>query len=290
MIDGGPDDEAFRHLRIVHLFPDLLSVYGDSGNVRSLVVRAERRRISVSVNRVLADSPAVPDADIFLIGGGQDRDQFAVEDALGRLGDGIARQVDAGAALLAICGGYQSLARSYRSANGRTVHGPGLFAATTVAGDRRLVGPVVAELAPRLRDEARENRATVVGFENHSGRTELDAGAAAFARVEIGSGNNGSDRTEGLLLAPEGTGMRGLRIGTYLHGPLLPRNPHVADALLRAGLARTRQRTDLLELDDTEEWRAHDHFVERCRQRSWLDRLPGPVRRFVAPGRTLIGF
>ncbi len=288
-----PNDEPPRTLRIVSLFPDLLSVYGDSGNVRALLVRAERRGIVASVERVVAGSPTIPEADILLIGGGQDRDQFAVEDAIGRLGEVLVRRVADGAALLAICGGYQSLARSYRTADGRAVHGPGIFAARTEAGERRLVGPVVAHLSPALAGTAGEGRTTVVGFENHSGRTELDPGATPFARIEIGSGNNGTDGTEGLLVMPDQTGPGaggGLRIGTYLHGPLLPRNPHVADALLRAGLARTGQATDLIALDDTEEWRAHDRFVERSRHRPWLDRLPGPIRRVVAPGRSLIGF
>lgn len=290
MTNGLPDGEAPCRLRIVQLFPDLLSVYGDSGNVRALVVRGERRGITVSVERVVADSPTIPEADIFLIGGGQDRDQFAVEAALRRLGDLLVQRVVDGAALLAICGGYQNLAESYRSGDGRTVRGPGLFAARTEAGDGRLVGAVVAELSDRLMSPSSAGRTTVVGFENHSGRTELDPAALPFARVEIGSGNNGSDGTEGLLVAPDPVGLRGLRIGTYLHGPLLPRNPHVADALLRAGLARTGQPTDLSPLDDTEEWRAHDRFVERLRHRPWLDRLPGPVRRVVEPGRNLIGF
>jgi lipid II isoglutaminyl synthase (glutamine-hydrolysing) len=283
-------EEPQRHLTIVQLFPDLLSIYGDSGNLRALVVRAERRGIPVSVDRVVAESNKIPEGDIFLIGGGQDRDQFAVEDALRQLGDGITRRIVDGAALLAVCGGYQNLGRSYRSADGRTVHGPGLFPARTHSGDGRLVGPVVARLGDTLIDARIGGRTTVVGFENHSGRTELDRGARPFARIEIGSGNNGRDGTEGLVLMPDPGSLRGLRIGTYLHGPLLPRNPHVADALLRAGLARTGQPLSLEALDDTEEWRAHDRFVERSRHRSLLDRLPKPVRRFVAPGRNLIGF
>jgi lipid II isoglutaminyl synthase (glutamine-hydrolysing) len=290
MTDEPASDGSARRLRIVQLFPDLLSVYGDSGNVRLLVSRAERRGIAVSVGRVLADSPRVPEADLFLIGGGQDRDQFAVEAALGRLGDHIARYLVDGAALLAVCGGYQCLGRSYRSASGRTVHGLGLFPARTEAGDGRLVGPVVAALAAPMADAAMPGRATVVGFENHSGRTELDPGASAFATVEIGYGNNGRDGTEGVVVAPDSTGIRGLRVGTYLHGPLLPRNPHVADALLRAGLARAGQPTDLLPLDDTDDWRAHDRFIERCRRRPWIDRLPERVRRVVEPARNLIGF
>jgi CobQ-like glutamine amidotransferase family enzyme len=276
-----------RRLRIAHLFPDLLSVYGDSGNVRTLVVRAERRSIAVTTERVLGDAEAVPEADVFVVGGGQDRDQAAVERALRRLGDGLARQVADGAAVLAVCGGYQSLGISYRTAAGHTMHGPGIFDVATRAGSGRLVGPVVARLGDPGLAAARP---TVVGFENHSGRTSLFHGASPLATIEIGHGNNDDDDTEGLLAQPGAGEWRGLRIGTYLHGPLLPRNPHLADALLRAGLARTGQATELAPLDDTEEWRAHDRFVERCRRTGWPERLPGPVRRLVEPARGLIGF
>ncbi len=133
-------------------------------------------------------------------------------------------------------------------------------------------------------------RETVVGFENHSGRTRLDPGAVPLARIEIGAGNNGCDETEGILAVADEQGLRGLRIGTYLHGPLLPRNPHVADALLVAALGRSGQPTDLVPLDDRDEWRAHDRFVERCRRRPLADRLPPAVRRFTDPARNLIGF
>ncbi len=282
--DGLP---VHRELRLVHLFPDLLSMYGDGGNLATLAVRAERRGITVSIERVLADADRVPEGDVFLIGGGQDRDQAAVERALGRLGDDVVRQVHGGAAILAVCGGYQSLGHRYRTSRGAVVHGPGLFDITTVGGATRMVGPVVAMLlAPPLRSV----RSTVVGFENHSGQTELGPGATALAVVEIGHGNNGRDGTEGLLAAPGTGGFRGLRIGTYLHGPLLPRNPHLADGLLAAGLARTGQPTTLEPLDDHEDWAAHDRFAERCRHRSWPERLPAPLRHVIDPARNLIGF
>jgi CobQ-like glutamine amidotransferase family enzyme len=288
MSDGAPrDPSGARRLRIVHLFPDLLSVYGDSGNLRALVVRAERRSIDVTVDRVLADATALPEADLFVVGGGQDRDQLAVERALRRLGEGIRRQVADGAGVLAVCGGYQSLGISYLTGAGRTIHGPGVFQVVTRAGSGRLVGPVVARLVdPTLAAE----HETVVGFENHSGRTELCPGTAPLATVEIGHGNNDEDGTEGTLALPGEQGLHGLRIGTYLHGPFLPRNPHLADALLRSALDRTGQPTALDRLDDTDEWRAHDRFVARCRERRWPDRLPAVVRRVVEPARSLIGF
>jgi lipid II isoglutaminyl synthase (glutamine-hydrolysing) len=276
-----------RRLRIVHLFPDLLSVYGDTGNVATLVVRARHRGIAVEVDRLRSDAARIATADVYVIGGGQDRDQAAVDMALRRLGDGLLGEIEAGAAILAVCGGYQSLGHSFRTSQGRLLQGPGIFDVTTRGGPTRFVGPVVADL-----DETwiRGSRRTIVGFENHSGRTTLGPGAEPLATVEIGFGNNGRDGSEGLLAVPGSGGLRGLRIGTYLHGPLLPRNPHLADALLAAGLARTGQPTALAELDDTEEWAAHDRFVERCRHRSWPERLPTPLRRAIGPARNLVGF
>ena len=278
---------AGRRLRLVHLFPDLLSVYGDSGNLATLVLRAERRGIAVSIERITAEAAIVPEGDLFVVGGGQDRDQAAVEGALWRLGDGLVQQVQDGAAILAICGGYQSLGHAYRTARGATVRGPGLFDVTTIGAPTRFVGPVVARL---LDPSLASPRSTIVGFENHSGRTELGPRATALATVEIGKGNNGRDGTEGSLAVPGTDGCLGLRMGTYLHGPLLPRNPHLADALIAAGLARSGQSIALAPLDDAEEWAAHDRFVARCRHPSLADRLPAPIRRLVDPARNLIGF
>jgi CobQ-like glutamine amidotransferase family enzyme len=128
-----------------------------------------------------------------------------------------------------------------------------------------------------------------VGFENHSGRTFLDDTGAAFATVLAGAGNNGRDGTEGSLTLAPGAALRGLRIGTYLHGPLLPRNPHVADMLIQAGLARTGQSTHLAPLDDRDEWRAHDEFVARTLHTARLDRLPLGLGRAVAVVSAMIG-
>jgi len=281
-----------RTLRIIHLFPDLLSTYGDGGNIRTLVARAERRAIRVSVVRVLADSPTVPVGDLFVIGGGQDRDQIRVEAALLRLGGALEARISDGAALLAICGGYQNLGRRYRFSNGRTVHGPGIFPLATTASIDRLIGPVVARMTPEVAATigagSVPHRTTVVGFENHSGRSYLDDGADPLAIVEVGSGNNGADWTEGLLAPTPGASGDGLRIGTYLHGPLLPRNPHIADALIGAGLARTRQPRHLDPLDDRDDWRAHDLFLAHSRRRSWVDRLPPSVQRVIGPAREAI--
>ena len=284
----GSDPSGAARLRVVHLFPDLLNVYGDAGNVRTIVVRAEARGLEVDIQSVVAGDPLVPDADILLIGGGQDREQESVARELERLAPQIRTRLADGAALLAVCGGFQALGWSYGAATTR-IDGPGILDVRTEAGSKRLVGPVVAQ--PAVGDGLWPVDRTVIGFENHSGRTILGEGTEPFARVEIGSGNNGDDGFEGLLARPGDGGLAGLRIGTYLHGPLLPRNPHIADGLIAWGLGRGREAVALAPLDDSDEWSAHDRFEERCRRhRSREDRVPERVSRIIDPLRSLIGF
>jgi CobQ-like glutamine amidotransferase family enzyme len=160
-----------------------------------------------------------------------------------------------------------------------------------------LVGPVVAAIdaafpIPDGADQVGPDRPrTVVGFENHGGRTVLDAGSRPFATVEIGHGNNDLDATEGVLVLPDEGGLRGLRVGTYLHGPLLPRNPHIADALIAAALGRGTQPFGLAPLDDRLEWRAHDLALDRLRQATRREtRIPGWAHHAFDPVRSLIGF
>ena len=299
-----------RDLRIVHLFPDVLRFYGDGGNVMTLVRRAEARSIAASVERVRVGADRLPPADLVFIGGGQDREQETVARELERLGDQLVNLVAEGAALLAVCGGYQSLGVRYLTSRAVELGGPGLFPISTDAsGDHvRLVGPVVAKVSvellsfdgaadrPVARPDASAGKGhergltdTLVGFENHGGRTVLAAGARALASVE--HGNNDQDGTEGVLLLPNEGGLRGTRIGTYLHGPLLPRNPHVADALIAAALGRGMGAVGLAPLDDRIEWAAHDAAVARLRQRASRDRrIPGWAHRAFDPIGGLIGY
>ncbi len=277
-------------LRLVHLFPDVLRFYGDGGNVNTLMARATARSIDLTVIPVPVGAQAIPSADIVFVGGGQDAEQVTVARELERLGAQLTDLVAEGTALLAVCGGFQNLGRSYRTSAGTELPCPGLLPVTTDAAvvGPRLVGPVVAHLAAEL--PAMPAR-TVVGFENHGGRTSLDPGARAFATIEIGHGNDGRDRTEGVLLLPGEGGLRGLRIGTYLHGPLLPRNPHIADAVLSAAVAGGAGFAELAPLDDRFEWETHEHAVERIRRSADDDRrVPGWVRRVVDPIRSLIGY
>ncbi|MBS6598465.1 MAG: DUF1727 domain-containing protein, partial [Collinsella sp.] len=240
--------ELSRPLRIVYLYPDALNLYGDGGNVIALERRCAWRGIPVRVDEVrMGESLDLTDADIVMMGGGSDRDQLAVAHELFAQKDKVAAYVEDGGSLLAICGSYQLLGRSYYMGENR-IEGLGVIAAETVRGSDRLIGNVAVktDLSPE----------PFVGFENHGGRTLLDAEATPLGTsVVTGTGNNGDDGFEGIIY-------KGV-IGTYLHGPALPKNPELADwliahALERRGDARATALLPLKPLDDTYEHAAHD--------------------------------
>ena len=211
-------------ITIVPVYPALLSIYADRGNVRVLQQRSAWRGIEHRVEPLaLGDDLDPRRADVILLGGGQDRDQVLVAEELIRQAPRIRQAIDDGACLLAVCGGYQLLGHRYHGHQGDDIPGTGLVDLETVAGDSRLIGNVLVDCG---------DRRTMVGFENHAGRTWLGDGVAPLGRVIAGAGNNGEDRTEGC---------RAERIiGTYVHGPLLPKNPWIADELLQHALDRRR--------------------------------------------------
>ena len=237
-----------RPLRIVYLYPDALNLYGDGGNVIVLERRCAWRGIPVRVDEVkMGDALDLSDADIVMMGGGSDRDQLAVAHELLAQKEKVAAYVEDGGALLAICGSYQLLGRSYYMGDER-VEGLGVVGAETVRGEGRMIGNVAVKT--KLAAEP------FVGFENHGGRTMLDPSATPLGdSVVTGTGNNGKDGHEGLAY-------KGV-IGTYLHGPCLPKNPELADwliahALERRGDAEAAALLPLKPLDDTYEHAAHD--------------------------------
>jgi len=202
-------------LRVVWLYPDLLSTYGDRGNVLILAHRARRRGIAVETLEVRSDEPVPDSADIYLIGGGEDGPQALAAQRLIADG-GLHRAVARRAVVFAVCAGYQLLGTSF-VAKGAKCGGLDLLDAHSDRGDSRAVGELVGEVDPRL------GLPPLTGFENHGGRTHLGPGAAPLARVMVGVGNDGV--TEGAW--------QGTVLGTYAHGPALARNPAIADLLLR---------------------------------------------------------
>ena len=237
-------------ITVGHLYPEYLNIYADRGNIAVLERRAALRGHELVVETVSVGDELGPDTyDLLYIGGGQDREQALVAPDLAVRGGAIGAAVAGGVALLAVCGGYQLLGRGYRGRDGATMPGAGLFPHDTVAGEQRMIGDVLlaCELVPG------ESR-TLAGFENHAGRTRLDPDAVPLGRVVAGFGNDGESGHEGCR--------RGRVYGTYLHGPLLPRNPWFADRLLADALG-----VELEPLDDALEDEAHAIAAERARSR-----------------------
>jgi lipid II isoglutaminyl synthase (glutamine-hydrolysing) len=245
-------------VRIVlgHLYPDYLNIYADRGNIAVLSRRAAWRGHELEVRAVSMGDPLEPgEHDLLYIGGGQDREQALVAQDLVAKSDGVRQSVSGGAALLAVCGGYQLLGRSYRDLQGADLPGIGVFPLDTVAGDTRMIGDVLldCELEPGV-------RRTLAGFENHAGRTRLDPGAQPLGRVVAGFGNDGESGWEGCRVDRA--------VGTYLHGPLLPRNPWLADWLLAQALAhRHGEPPELEPLADELEAEAHAVSARRAETR-----------------------
>ena len=241
-------------ISVAHLYPDYLNIYADRGNIAVFRRRAALRGHSLEVTAVEPGDPLEPSAfDLVYVGGGQDREQALVAPDLARRGDDLLQAVETGTALLAVCGGYQLLGRGYRGRDGSSMPGAGLFPLETVAGERRLIGDVLLEV------ELDGTATMVAGFENHAGRTLLDPGATALGRVIAGHGNDGTSGLEGCRVAAA--------IGTYLHGPLLPRNPALADWLLARALEHAGGDGVLEPLDDELERLAHAVSVGRARSR-----------------------
>jgi lipid II isoglutaminyl synthase (glutamine-hydrolysing) len=237
-----------------HLFPDYLNIYADRGNMAVLARRAAWRGHDVEVVPIGGEDELGP-ADLYYIGGGQDREQELIAPALAAHGEPLGAAVESGAALLAVCGGYQLLGRFYRDQSGHELPGVGLFPLHTVAGERRMIGDVLLEC-----ELERGERRTLAGFENHAGRTYLDEGADPLGRVLAGFGNDGESGFEGCRV--------GRAIGTYLHGPLLPRNPWLADWLLAQTIAHRTGETPAFEpLADDLEAEAHEVSAARARSR-----------------------
>lgn len=254
---------AKKRLTIGHLYPDLLNLYGDRGNIRSFVNRLERRGMGAEVIPVLSgEKPDFDKFDIVLLGGGSDREQELVCGYLLENKEAFQKYVEDGGVTLAVCGGYQLLGRFYRTKE-RTIEGLGILDIETSWGTPRLIRNIILESPAYDRP--------VVGFENHGGRTEIN-GHTPFGKVFFGMGNTGKSGYEGVVYKNV--------IATYLHGPLLPKNPHVCDDLLRRALKRKYGNdVELAPLDDTLEMLANDYIANRYHDRKYV--LKETIKRYT---------
>ena len=236
-------------LHIGHLFPDLLNLYGDRGNIAALVNRLCRRGMGAEVTEVQKDDKVELAAfDIVFLGGGSDREQLLVCEKLRAMKKEFREYAESDGVLAAVCGGYQLLGNYYKLEQ-ETIRGLEILDIYTETGKGRLIGNVVLE------SDFAGGTDTVVGFENHGGRTNIGS-HKPFGRVLYGNGNRDEDQTEGVVYKNV--------LGTYLHGPLLPKNPKIADELLRRALKRKYgAEIALAPLDDKLETEAHDYIVSR---------------------------
>jgi CobQ-like glutamine amidotransferase family enzyme len=239
-------------LVLCQLYPEHLSIYADRGNVQVIRRRLEWRGLELEERPLRVGESLDPDAaDLYLVGGGQDRDQMLVAEDLQRHRRALHTAVAGGAAVLAVCGGYQLAGHRYIGQDGSEMPGIGLLDLETRAGGTRLIGDIVCECDLGDGVGAR----TLVGFENHAGQTVLGAGCEPLARVISGHGNDGSSGYEGARA--------GSVLGTYVHGPLLPKNPWLADWLIERALERRYRHVELAPLDDRLELAAAGAAAQR---------------------------
>ena len=226
-------------LVLCQLYPEHLSIYADRGNVQVIRRRLEWRGLELDERPLRVGEELEPgQADLYLVGGGQDRDQLLVAEDLQRHRATLHAAVTGGAVVLAVCGGYQLAGHRYIGQDGGEMPGIGLLDLETRAGPTRMIGDVVGECD--LGDGRGAH--TLVGFENHAGQTVLGPGCEPLARVLSGHGNDGASGYEGARA--------GNVLGTYVHGPLLPKNPWLADWLIGRALARRHGAVELAPLGD----------------------------------------
>ena len=238
-------------LRICHLYPDLLNLYGDRGNILCMRRRLEWRGIEAEVTEVTVGQRAdFTQFDLFFIGGGQDFEQeVLLSDLKAGKGSEIKAAIADGKTFLTICGGYQMLGSYYETYDGQRCDFIGALDLYTVGSKTRMIGNY------KFKCGEAAGGSVVVGFENHSGKTHLGRGVEPLGTVLAGFGNNGEDGTEGAHYKNA--------FGTYSHGPMLPKNPEFCDMLLATALEHRYGKAELAPLDDTLELLAHDEMCAR---------------------------
>ena len=235
-----------KNITIAHLYPREMSIYGDGGNIRALVKRLEWRGYEVVVKTIEIGKPFdFATADIVFGGGGQDRGQMLVGVDLLKRGEALRAAVADGMPMLLVCGLYQLFGHSFTTMEGQVIPGIDVFKASTVGGNTRMIGNIVIE----------SSYGRLVGFENHSGQTVLEHGQNSLGKVVKGYGNDPKSKREGAV--------SGNAVGTYLHGPILPKNPALADHLLLQAVKRKYGVTELESLDDKCELAAVTVAVKR---------------------------
>ena len=236
-------------INILHLYPAEMNLYGDHGNILALKKRCEWRGYKVKIFNYEPGDELPENIDIIFGGGGQDSSQLKIEKDLQKIAPRLKELIQDNTPALVVCGLYQLFGHYFITSSGQKIQGIGILDIHTDASDTRLIGNTVIN-TPEFGE--------VVGYENHSGLTYLEDESIAFGTVISGAGNNGKDLTEGIKYHN--------CIGTYLHGPLLPKNPRVADFLIRKALENKTKKFQKLEpLNDSLERRAHKSAVKRPR-------------------------
>lgn len=220
-----------KTLQIVHLYPQEMNIYGDTGNRIVLEQRLNWRGIPYEISRVGTGDALPKDADIIIGGGGQDAGQQVVEADLLSKSVELQAMANDGVVMLMICGMYQLFGQAFITSDNLTIKGAGILPVFTQAGEERLIGNIIVST----------QWGDIVGYENHSGKTYLESGCIPFGRVKKGAGNNGEDRTEGARYHNV--------FASYMHGPILSKNPNFADLLLSTAMERSGQQA-LGPLDD----------------------------------------
>ena len=235
-------DNNDYNLELAYLYPRLLNIYGDRGNVLTLKYRCELREINLNITTVSIEEKIDPlRFDIYFIGGGQDQEQILVSEDLQKKKNDLISAIENNAVFLAVCGGYQLLGSFYRTNEGKELKGINALDLYTVAGNKRMIGNV---LCTEL-----ESKKTLVGFENHSGKTYLGKSLKPLAKVLRGGGNNGEDGFEGVRYKNV--------FGTYLHGSFLPKNPFLSDKIIELALKKKGLDMPQIKIDNSIEEMAH---------------------------------
>lgn len=242
-----------KHIRICHLYPDILNLYGDIGNVITLQKRLTNRGINCTIDNIsVKDSLYVENYDIFFIGGGQDFEQeILLEDLLVVKKTLIKKAIDENKTFLAICGGYQLLGNYYKTWDGTVLEFVGALNVNTIGDKKRMIGDYIFTC------EDEKGCFDVISFENHSGKTFLSSDVLPLGKVITGYGNNGQDKTEGARYKNV--------FASYGHGPLLPKNPRLADLIIKTSLKEKYGTIDLVDLNDELEIKANNIMLERVK-------------------------